>query len=1024
MRYVVSCSLVLGLCWGIGGAPVGQPQRVGGKKTDKAAWLKAKPRPQWIWHKQARDGQTVYLRKSFSLSKKIKTAQLYTTCDNKLKLWINGKLVGTSRDWPYPVQKDVAQFLKPGTNFIAAECKNDSGPAGFVLKLRMTTVSGKELTIVSNRSWQLSTEEEPNWQSVNFQGKWNNKLVQAVGKLGRGPWGIPAYSKQVVGGGGNRLDPDNVTNLPGFQVDLVYVVPRSQGSWVSLATDSKGGFYASDQGGAGLFHITVDEDGKANVSEVPVQVGGRRLSGAQGLVWAYDSLWFHRNGGNLYRVTDSNKDGLLDKAEVMPGGSGGGEHGNHAVVITEDMKGLYLVGGNSAPLAALTRKRVQDWNEDHLLPRLWDARGHARGRLAPGGWITRFDLKTKTQELICSGFRNEYDVALNRYGDLFTYDSDMEWDLGLPWYRPTRICLAASGIDYGWRSGSVKWPKYFEDTLGPVVEIGPGSPTGVLAGIGAKFPAKYQDAIYALDWTFGTIYAIHLTPKGAGYTGEREAFVYGSPLPVTDAVIGQDGAMYFLIGGRGSQSAMFRVRYVGKESTEAGKGNDTPEAAKARELRRELEAFHGRKVGVAVMKAWPHLSTEDRFLRNAARVAIESQPVNQWADRVLTEENPQARITSAVALARMGSKLHRGRLLASLLELDPSKLTESQFLGLLRAYSLNFIRLGRPTDMERQQVIDKLDPHLPSQSDDLNTELLRVLTYLRAPSAIPKGIALIKNRTRPKIPDWTALAKRNPGYGRAVQRMIDNHPPSVEIGYAYLLRNLKRGWTLKQRRTYFQFLNQAAKGSGGASFPGYLTRIREEALGNCTNEERLALKDITGENFNPLPDFEIIKPKGPGRKWTVKEAIKNLRGKANFERGRSLFFSATCAKCHRLGGLGGDIGPDLTSLPNRFDQNYVVEAIIHPSKNISDQYGSSLLKLKNGKVLNGLVVEQGDKLKFYPIKADAIPTIISREDVVMMKDSPVSQMPTGLLDTLNPGELRDLVAYLMSGGNPRDRRFR
>ena len=95
----------------------------------------------------------------------------------------------------------------------------------------------------------------------------------------------------------------------------------------------------------------------------------------------------------------------------------------------------------------------------------------------------------------------------------FTYDADMEWDLGAPWYRPTRINHVVSGSDYGWRSGTGKWPAYYEDSLPPVVDIGPGCPTGVINGLGAKFPAKYQDAIYALDWTFGTIYAIHMDAR-------------------------------------------------------------------------------------------------------------------------------------------------------------------------------------------------------------------------------------------------------------------------------------------------------------------------------------------------------------------------------------------------------------------------------------------------------------------------------------------------------------------------------
>ena len=1018
MRYTIPLLLLIGLISFL---------TIGGENTRKAAipkgtaWLKAKPVPQWIWHKSVDGNSHILLRKTFQLSGKVKAARLYTTCDNKLKLRINGKLVGESPDWMFPLETDVVKHLKPGKNVIAADCRNAGGPAGFVLKLAVITDKGETVTVISDKSWKLSTKEVEGWFSADFDdSSWKSTDLKQLAKLGSAPWGIPNYTKKAKNAGGNRLDPENITTRPGFVVDHIYTVPKStQGSWVSLTTGPKGEFYACDQGGKGLFRITVTADGKPDVEKVPVNV-----SGAQGLLWAFDSLWFHRNGGNLYRITDSDGDGKLDKTETMPSRTGGGEHGNHAVILTEDGKGLYLAGGNHAPLAELKAKRVQNWAEDFLMPRMWDARGHARGVMAPGGWVTRFDPKTQTQELICSGFRNEYDIALNRHGDLFTYDSDMEWDLGLPWYRPTRICQVVSGGDYGWRSGTGKWPPYFEDSLPPVVDIGPGSPTGVVSGIGAKFPAKYQDAIFALDWTFGTIYAIHLTPKGAGYTGKSEPFVYGAPLPVTDAIIGKDGAMYFLIGGRGSQSAMFRVRYTGKESTEPGPGNDNPEATKARKLRKQLETFHGRQDKNGVEQAWPHLSSPDRFLRNAARVAIESQPVAEWAERVYQEKEPQARITSAVALARCGDKTHRKKLVASLLDLDPSKLKESQFLGLLRAYSLTFIRLGAPLEQERLNIIDELDPFLPAKSSNLNTELIRLLVYLRSPTVVAKGIHLIDNRSEPEIPEWTELASRNPGYGGTVQRMIDNHPPSVEIGYAYQLRNVRYGWTLPQRRSYFKFLNEAAKGSGGASFPGYLTRIREEALANCTNEERKALEDITGENFNPEPNFEIVKPKGPGRKWTTQDVMSALRGKANFERGRSLFFSASCAKCHRIGDLGGNVGPDLTSLPKRFDQRYVVEAIIDPSKDISDQFGSHVVELKSGKFLTGLVVQHGEELELFPADVNAKSVKFSRKDVAEISPSSISQMPNDLLNSLNAEEVRDLIAFLMASGNPKDRRFR
>ena len=115
--------------------------------------------------------------------------------------------------------------------------------------------------------------------------------------------------------------------------------------------------------------------------------------------------------------------------------------------------------------------------------------------------------------------------------------------------------------------GTGKWPAYYVDSLPAVVDVGPGSPVGVTFGYGAKFPAKYQNALFILDWTFGTIYALHFEPAGASYQGVKEEFLSKTPLPLTDAAIGPDGAMYFTVGGRGTQSALYRVIYTGKEST-------------------------------------------------------------------------------------------------------------------------------------------------------------------------------------------------------------------------------------------------------------------------------------------------------------------------------------------------------------------------------------------------------------------------------------------------------------------------
>ena len=95
--------------------------------------------------------------------------------------------------------------------------------------------------------------------------------------------------------------------------------------------------------------------------------------------------------------------------------------------------------------------------------------------------------------------------------------------------------------------------------------------------------------------------------------------------------------------------------------------------------------------------------------------------------------------------------------------------------------------------------------------------------------------------------------------------------------------------------------------------------------------------------------------------------------------------------------------------------------MLEPSKVISDQYASSIVQLSSGKSLTGLVVEESDQIIVYTSDPYAEPIVGPRDQVVEIKRSDVSQMPTGLLDSLNRDEVRDLLAYLLSGGNPEDR---
>src|SRR5690625_5009641 len=121
---------------------------------------------------------------------------------------------------------------------------------------------------------------------------------------------------------------------------------------------------------------------------------------------------------------------------------------------------------------------------------------------------------------------------------------------------------------------------------------------------------------------------------------------------------------------------------------------------------RTLGVCHGTGHRAALGPAWPHIASSDRFIRHAARVAVEAQPVKQWVDRALNEKNPTARIAALVALARNGSAEHRSPALQSTLEILNQELNAEQKLGSLRALALIFMRLGDATLDEQAEAAD------------------------------------------------------------------------------------------------------------------------------------------------------------------------------------------------------------------------------------------------------------------------------------------------------------------------------
>ena len=994
----------------------------------------AEEKPSWIWGTGAlKDKETVYFRKVIRLNKPTLSAKLTMSCDNGFEAFVNGKKVLAGGDWNNARTADVKKHLNVGRNVIAVRAWNEGSVAGLVGQLDIASSTSRHKIVNTDESWRSSRSKVAGWETPGFDANgWKNS--RKVGSLGVSPWGN-VFAKATKGSGGTPgvPAPEQLTLAKGFKAELLHVVPKGeQGSWVALTEDHKGRLIASDQYGH-LYRVTPpklgDEATKIHIEKIDVPIGH-----AQGLLWAFNSLYVVVNGSGiaghgsgLYRVTDTNGDDKLDKVETLKKIDGSGEHGPHDVMLTPDKKNLFVVAGNHTQLPAkLAGKRNPSaFEEDLLLPRQPDARGHARTIRAPGGWVCKVSPDGKNWELISSGYRNAYGLAMNAHDELFTFDADMEWDYGTPWYRPTRVNHVVSGSEYGWRTGTGKWPSYYPDSLPPAIDIGPGCPTGAEFGTGANFPRRYQDALYILDWTFGTIYAVHLTPDGASYTGTRETFVAGKPFPVTDLVFHSDGAMYFAIGGRRTQSALYRVTWAGGDIAEKAPTQAGKDAAKLRKLRKRLEAFHGRRDPKAVEAAFKHLGHEDRFIRYAARIAIENQPVGEWETKVLNAKNADTIITGVIALAR-SSSVDLNDMLKKLMSLDLAKLSERQKLDLTRAYALAFIRMGEPADKNlAKRLVASLDSQYPAKGADLNRELSQLLVFLKAPSVIGKTLAMMDTKVESTMVVDREALDRNDGYGGTIKKVLANTPEIQNLHYAMTLRNLRYGWKEDQRKKYFEWYKDAATKSGGVSYGGFLKNFQKDALANAPASERAALEELVGDASLAYKPAKPPAPKGPGQLWELEktaELIDNNMTGRNFANGKRSFAAALCASCHRFDGQGGATGPDLTSVSSRFSTRDLLDSIIHPHKVISDQYESSLITKRNGDIVVGRVLFEEDGALH--ISANALApdqvTVIKRADVKGVLPSPISPMPPGLIYTLNRNELLDLFAYIKSGGNSRD----
>jgi putative heme-binding domain-containing protein len=395
--------------------------------------------------------------------------------------------------------------------------------------------------------------------------------------------------------------------------------------------------------------------------------------------------------------------------------------------------------------------------------------------------------------------------------------------------------------------------------------------------------------------------------------------------------------------------------------------------------------------------------------RDAAIVALQRIPRREWpreeagplADRLLAYirtipvgERTTPRALDALALADN---------VASLLPPDQAKAVRKE-LGEL---GVRVIRLGTVPDQmlyTKERMVARAGK--PVEIIFENQDLMPHNFVLVKPGALEEvGLLGEKTATEP---------------GAAQRQYV---PPSDKILFS--------GRLLQPRDS--QRLRFTAPAKPGVypyvcTYPGHWRRMHgafyvvEDLEGYLADPEGYLAK-------NPLPVAdELLKFVRPRKDWKLAELAPLIEGMKNgrsFSNGKQMFAVASCVSCHKLNGVGVEMGPDLSKLDPKWKRAEILRHVLEPSWQINEKYHTYLIETKKGKVISGLIVEEKDgKVKVVEnplLKAD--PVVLDVGDIVERTKSPKSIMPEGLLAKLTREEILDLMAYVISRGDARNELF-
>ena len=842
---------------------------------------------------------------------------------------------------------------------------------------------------------------------------------------------------------------DDQFELPvGFHIQRVAGQDLSGGSY-DLCFDAQGRLLVGD-GNAVRRLKDKDDDGIYHGYEVIATGLGPR--GPQGLLVWGDRLY--AVGGDGLQLFEGYESGgpLVHRGRLGAKLNTGGDHDAHTIFRGPDDH-IYLMAGNGAGIR--DRLHITETNSPAMFEREASV-----FRISPDG---------KKWECIASGGRNPPSLGMNYLGELFSFDSDMEWHVGLPWYRPVRLNHWTIGGDQGWQEVGA-YPPYYIDNLRGILDVGRGSPNWGVFYEGNLLPQKYRDAFLVCDYrwkresndqysTSGRLLAFFLKRKGAGWTATMETLARPKPnardqtgkriqFALVDIAVGPDGSLYLSDHNQGiwriSCDPPALVLHKGTLSSwenrvwnvrQAGKYRDIPGLLK---FLADEDPFVRRRAAEELTR-WPvpeargplieALNDPERLVRYVAMCALAHHPLSDWLDQALAWAYPQTKMRALVAGVIRRETVPPEKAQKAIRSLLSEKLSVEDQLDLMRVIHL-FREPARSVGADKFLLAD-----FPNSDRNVRWEKIRLLGEFRIAQAFPVLLNELENETNyvTQFHIAQAIARLRKGWNAAQEARLLDWFLGTQEGWFAQFTGKGVEFPAFWQTVLSEFAANHHEAFMSASNRIQLTSLMGSVFINSMDQQRLmamyrtenspevkkkivrALKAISGA---AVPTAEAQSAHKPAEKTDeeIHKFILTAKG-GDAERGGRVYEALQCNSCHGGGVTPGRegrfFGPDLAGIAQRLTKTELADALVYPSKRVEDRFKGVEIEFADATPLTGFITEQD---------ADTV-TLADRDQVHRIPRAKIrsinpqtsSLMPSKLLNQLSSDELRDLLAFLEDG---------